>query len=120
MTGEPVKVFLRASVRFNQYDAQTINCYNIIIRKCDHMVPVWVLSSKWVFPFCSCLDIIGLKRLGRNHYNEARKGQMSSYPMEVWPGFETAVRQYEDQLMLCIENRFKMIRTESVWSVVGY
>ncbi|VDM67541.1 unnamed protein product [Strongylus vulgaris] len=39
--------------------------------------------------------------------------------MEIWPGFETAVRHYEqDELMLCIENRFKMIRTESVWEIM--
>ncbi|ETN70491.1 piwi domain protein [Necator americanus] len=40
--------------------------------------------------------------------------------MEVWPGFETAVRQYEDHLMLCIENRFKMIRTQSVWQIMCF
>ncbi|XGW10333.1 hypothetical protein V3C99_012093 [Haemonchus contortus] len=99
-TEEPVTVFLKASVRFSQNDSQTISCYNIIIR--------------------SCLDIIGLKRLGRNHFNEKEKSRLRDYNMEVWPGFETAVRQYEDQLMLCIENRFKMIRTESVWDVMNY
>ncbi|KAK5970160.1 hypothetical protein GCK32_018941, partial [Trichostrongylus colubriformis] len=100
ITKEPVTVFLKASVRFNQNDSQTINCYNIIIR--------------------SCLDLVGLKRLGRNHFNENEKSKLRDYNMEVWPGFETAVRQYEDQLMLCIENRFKMIRTESVWDVVSF
>ncbi|EPB67888.1 piwi domain protein [Ancylostoma ceylanicum] len=66
----------------------------------------------------SCLDIVGLKRLGRNHFDENEKAQLRDYEMEVWPGFETAVRQYEDQLMLCIENRFKMIRTQSVWEIM--
>ncbi|KAK6059061.1 hypothetical protein COOONC_03317 [Cooperia oncophora] len=100
VSNEPVTVSLKASVRFSQNDSQTINCYNIIIR--------------------SCLDMVGLKRLGRNHFNEKEKSRLRDYNMEVWPGFETAVRQYEDQLMLCIENRFKMIRTESVWDVMNY
>ncbi|KAK6012029.1 hypothetical protein OSTOST_22829, partial [Ostertagia ostertagi] len=99
-TEQPVTVSLKASVRFSQNDSQTINCYNIIIR--------------------SCLDMVGLKRLGRNHFYEKQKSKLRDYNMEVWPGFETAVRQYEDQLMLCIENRFKMIRTESVWDVVSF
>ncbi|EYC08353.1 hypothetical protein Y032_0066g3715 [Ancylostoma ceylanicum] len=98
LTKENVTVRLRASVRFSQNDPQTINCYNIVIR--------------------CCLDIVGLKRLGRNHFDENEKAQLRDYEMEVWPGFETAVRQYEDQLMLCIENRFKMIRTQSVWEIM--
>ncbi|KJH43427.1 piwi domain protein [Dictyocaulus viviparus] len=98
-TNEKINIRLRASVRFNQNDAQAINCYNIIIR--------------------SCMDMVGLKRLGRNHYDELQKVKLRDYDMEVWPGFETAVRQYEDRLMLCIENRFKMIRTQSVWELMN-
>ncbi|KAK6732202.1 hypothetical protein RB195_016529 [Necator americanus] len=100
LTGESVTVRLRASVRFTQNDAQTINCYNIVIR--------------------CCLDMVGLKRMGRNHFDEDEKAYLSDYNMEVWPGFETAVRQYEDHLMLCIENRFKMIRTQSVWQIMCF
>ncbi|CAJ0608303.1 unnamed protein product [Cylicocyclus nassatus] len=97
-TGEKIVVRLHRSVRFTQEDAQTINCYNIVIR--------------------NCLDMVGMKRLGRNHFDEMEKRRLDHYGMEVWPGFETAVRHYEDQLMLCIENRFKMIRTESVWEIM--
>ncbi|WKX94696.1 hypothetical protein Q1695_011735 [Nippostrongylus brasiliensis] len=100
VTEAPVVVTLKTSVRFTHNDAQTISCFNIIVR--------------------SCLDSIGLRRFGRHHYDEKQRVKLRDYHMEVWPGFETAIRQYEDQLMLCTENRFKLIRTDSVWEVMRY
>ena len=34
--------------------------------------------------------------------------------MEVWPGYETAIRLYGDSFLLCVENSFKVLRTQSV------
>ena len=63
--------------------------------------------------------MVGLKRLGRNYFDEQKMITLKEYDMEIWPGFEAAVRQNEKGLMLCIENRFKTISTQSVWDIVS-
>uniref|UniRef100_A0A1I7XF86 Piwi domain-containing protein n=1 Tax=Heterorhabditis bacteriophora TaxID=37862 RepID=A0A1I7XF86_HETBA len=88
LTGIPVAVKFKNSVRFGHNDVQAINCYNIVIHR--------------------CLDLIGYKQMGRNYFDTSRVIKVIEYCIEILPGYETVIRLYEDQLMLCIENRFKM------------
>ena len=44
---------------------------------------------------------------------------MRQYGVELWPGYESAVRLYEDGLLLCIENRFKVLRQQTVYDQVS-
>ncbi|EFO98399.1 hypothetical protein CRE_23165 [Caenorhabditis remanei] len=79
-------------------NAQTINIFYTIIRR--------------------CLDELSLTQLGRHYFNSKDARHVREYNMSILLRFETAIRIYEDQLMLCIENRFKMVRRDSMYDLV--
>ena len=99
-SGIPIEIRFKNSVRFSHNDPQAINVYNVILRR--------------------CFDQIGLKQMGRNYFDPTRSVTIPNYNMEVWPGYETAIRLYEDKLMLCIENRFKMLRLDNINMIVSF
>ncbi|VDM62915.1 unnamed protein product [Angiostrongylus costaricensis] len=99
-TSEEINIRLHSSTRLRQNHPQAIVCYNIVMK--------------------SCMDMIGLKRVGKSHHDDQEKIELRECHIELWPGFETAIKQCENRLMLCIENRFRVIRTQSVWDVMSY
>ena len=56
--------------------------------------------------------------MGRNYFDPRRGATVENYGLEVWPGYETAIRVYEAGLMLCVENRFKVLRTDNLLKIV--
>ncbi|CAO4361477.1 unnamed protein product [Caenorhabditis nigoni] len=93
-TGDLIRVIFKQTNRFLLDNAQTINIFNTIVRR--------------------CFDEMGLTQLGRHYFNSRDARNVREYNMSILPGFETAIRMYEDQLMLCVENRFKMVRRDSM------
>ncbi|CAA98113.1 Piwi-like protein 1 [Caenorhabditis elegans] len=81
--------------RFLVDDPQTINIFNTIIRR--------------------SFDALQLTQLGRNYFNWGDSRAVPDYNMSILPGYETAIRMYEENFMLCVENRFKMVREESMY-----
>ena len=39
--------------------------------------------------------------------------------LELWPGFATAIQQYEKQIMLCAEVTHKILRTDTVYDFLN-
>lgn len=60
------------------------------------------------------------KQVGRNFFDPARSASVDQYKLEIWPGYETAVRLHEEQLLLCVENRFKVLRKQTVLQMVRF
>ncbi|CAI5441474.1 unnamed protein product [Caenorhabditis angaria] len=97
-TGEPIVVKFKLSLRYSLNEAQTINVFNTIFRR--------------------CFDTLELLQLGRNYFDQSEQKSVRSHNMKVLPGYETAIRRYENQLMLCIENRFKMMRSDNMYQLI--
>ncbi len=38
--------------------------------------------------------------------------------LTVWPGYDTTIREYEDKLLLGIDTRFKIMRTDTAMQVM--
>ncbi|KAF1760646.1 hypothetical protein GCK72_008895 [Caenorhabditis remanei] len=98
LTGDLIRVIFKQTNRFLLDNAQTINIFNTIIRR--------------------CFDELKLTQLGRHYFNSKDARNVREYNMSILPGFETAIRMYEDQLMLCVENRFKMVRRDSMYDLL--
>ena len=43
----------------------------------------------------------------------------SLHRLELWPGFATAIQQYEKQIMLCAEVTHKILRTDTVYDFLN-
>lgn len=98
VTDQLIAVKFKFTNRFLLDNAQTINIFNTIIRR--------------------CFDEMNLTQLGRHYFNSRDGRKVQEYNMSILPGFETAIRMYETQLMLCVENRFKMVRRDSMYALV--
>ncbi|CAI4233150.1 unnamed protein product [Auanema sp. JU1783] len=94
-----ISVRIKPNVMFERNAPQAITCYNIILRR--------------------CLELVGFKQLCRHFYNPAQATKVTNYDLEVWSGYETAIKQYENDLMLCIENRFKVLRTKTFLDILN-
>lgn len=46
------------------------------------------------------------------------KVALREFAMELWPGYETSIRQHERDIMLCAEITHKVMRTETVYDIL--
>lgn len=38
--------------------------------------------------------------------------------MEIWPGYQTSIRQHEQDILLCCEITHKVMRTATVYNIL--
>lgn len=58
---------------------------------------------------------MNLQLVGRNYFDpEARDTSMRNHKLEIWPGYETSIRQHEHGILLCCEITHKVLRTDTV------
>ena len=73
--------------------------YNIIVRK--------------------CLQILNFEELGRQFYDRHQAIQMPHQRLELWPGYLTTMRNYENSLMLNVEVTHKVLRLDNCLSIIS-
>lgn len=64
-------------------DYHYIQVFNIIIRKCFHL--------------------IDLKLIGRDYFDPIAKIDIPEFKLQVLPGYKTTINQYEDRLLMVAE-----------------
>lgn len=42
------------------------------------------------------------------------KTRLNDFSLEIWPGFVTSIRQYEHNIMMCIDVSHKVLRQDTV------
>lgn len=80
-------------------------------------------ASHLLIPFYNivlrrCMKILKMCMVGRNYYDQACAQHVPKYKLQLWPGFVTAVREMEGGLMLNIDCSHKILRDETVLSVM--
>ncbi|XP_060658910.1 protein piwi [Drosophila nasuta] len=61
---------------------------------------------------------LNLEQVGRNLFDPHAKVSMREFSLELWPGYETSIRQHERDIMLCSEIAHKVMRTETVYDIL--
>ncbi|XP_029341114.1 LOW QUALITY PROTEIN: piwi-like protein Siwi [Acyrthosiphon pisum] len=61
-----------------------------------------------------CLRHLKLKMIGRHFYDPDAKIDMIQHKLQLWPGYETTIGRYEDNILLCAEISTKVMRQETV------
>lgn len=54
------------------------------------------------------------KMINRMYYDQAGEKKTDSGRFRVWPGFSTAIHQYDNGVMMCADLCFKLLRNDSV------
>ncbi|CAH0589121.1 unnamed protein product [Chrysodeixis includens] len=98
----------------NPFDNSKVKI-NIIFRrtrKLSEMIHIYNVIFK-----CIMKDL-QLVRFGRDHFNERAAVQIPQHRLEVWPGYVTAVDEYEGGLMLTLDSTHRVLRTQTVLSFI--
>ena len=93
-----VEMTIRLVGQIAHVDSTTLVFYNIVIRK--------------------CLESLKLEELGRHFYDRLAAVQLSTLRLELWPGFITSMRHHENDVLLCVEPIHKVLRMDSVLTVI--
>uniref|UniRef100_A0AAX7U5W5 Piwi-like protein 2 n=1 Tax=Astatotilapia calliptera TaxID=8154 RepID=A0AAX7U5W5_ASTCA len=80
-------------------------------------------SSDLCIPFYNVvlrrvMKIIGLKLVGRNHY-DPESASTGFSRLQVWPGYSTGIKRTDGGLYLCIDVSHKVLRNDSVLDVMN-
>lgn len=44
---------------------------------------------------------------------------MENFRMQLWPGYQTSIRQHENDILLCSEICHKVMRTETLYNILS-
>ncbi|CAB3384434.1 Hypothetical predicted protein [Cloeon dipterum] len=64
------------------------------------------------------LRMLNLKMIGRKFFDANAKINIPEFNMQLWPGYNTTVRQHEDGLLLSVSLIHKVMRTQTALDVI--
>ncbi|XP_036145933.1 piwi-like protein Siwi [Monomorium pharaonis] len=65
-----------------------------------------------------CLEYLRLQLVGRDYYDANNKVIINQFRLELWPGYITSIRQYENDVLLCAEISHKVMRQETLLHIL--
>jgi len=92
--GQVIEITIRLVEEIQPTDYHYMRFFNIVLR--------------------DVMKHMNLKLVGRNYFDPEAKVVMNKYKLELWPGYETSIRQHEDDILLCCEVTHKVLRTDTV------
>ncbi|XP_037958068.1 protein piwi [Teleopsis dalmanni] len=64
------------------------------------------------------MGTLNLQLVGRNFYDALAKINIKEFNLQLWPGYETAIRQHERGILLRAEIAHKAMRTETLYDIL--
>ncbi|XP_029662473.1 piwi-like protein Ago3 [Formica exsecta] len=61
---------------------------------------------------------LSLVRIGRQNFNPNSAQKLNQHRLEVWPGYVTAVNEYEGGLKLCLDSKHRVMRTDTIRDLI--
>ena len=68
--------------------------------------------------FKNIMKELKMTRIGQHYFSPARQVDVAKQGLQVWPGFTTAVHDFEDGLHLVIDVAHKVLRTQTCWQIM--
>ncbi|KAF7199718.1 piwi-like protein 2 isoform X1 [Nothobranchius furzeri] len=65
------------------------------------------------------MKILGLKLVGRNHYDPESAVVIDKHRLQVWPGYSTSIKRTDGGLYLSVDVSHKVLRNDSVLNVMN-
>ncbi|KAF3850609.1 hypothetical protein F7725_012381 [Dissostichus mawsoni] len=65
------------------------------------------------------MKIVGLKLVGRNHYDPESAIVLGKHRLQVWPGYSTAIKRTDGGLYLNVDVSHKVLRNDSVLNIMN-
>lgn len=114
----PVKlsdvVLLKSIRRTDNEDIQIkIQMTKILPPSSDLCIPFYNVVLRRI------MKIIGLKLVGRNHFDPESAVILGQHRLQVWPGFATSIKRLDGGLHLCVDVIHKVLRNDSVLDLMN-
>ncbi|XP_017059224.1 protein aubergine [Drosophila ficusphila] len=97
--GENIEVKIRAAGSVDATDNQQLQVLNLILRR--------------------AMEGLNLQLVSRNYFDPQAKINLENYRMELWPGYQTSIRQHESDILLCAEIAHKVMRTDTLYNILS-
>ncbi|XP_043284504.1 piwi-like protein Siwi [Venturia canescens] len=94
-----IQIVIRLVGDISKGDEHYLQFYNIIMRK--------------------CLEYLQLQLVGRNYFDARNKVEVPQYKLELWPGYETSIRQHETNILMCAEITHKVMRQQTLLDILN-
>lgn len=94
----------------NQNDSTTVQV-TIIYRRQMKVVDCMHLYNVM---FDRIMKILKFVRCGRKNFDPSEPKVIPQHKLEVWPGYVTAVDEYEDGIMMCVDVNHRVLSTATV------
>ncbi|CAG5096449.1 Similar to Siwi: Piwi-like protein Siwi (Bombyx mori) [Cotesia congregata] len=65
------------------------------------------------------LEHLHLQLVGRNYFDARAKVEIPEYRFELWPGYQTSIRQHERDVLMGVEITHKVMRQENLLDILG-
>ena len=92
--GQVVVITIRLVEEIQPTDFHYTQFFNIVLRR--------------------CMEKMKMQLVGRNYYDPGAKIALTQFKLELWPGYETSIRQHEQGILLCCDVSHKILRTDTV------
>ncbi|KAJ4439863.1 hypothetical protein ANN_07991 [Periplaneta americana] len=93
-----VRIMIREVGYLAFEDKQYVNIFNILLRRCLHS--------------------LHLQLVGRYYFDSSARIAVDNHRLELWPGYVTSIRQHETDLLLCTEITHKVMRQDTVHTLL--
>lgn len=68
--------------------------------------------------FNRVMHALNFVRIGQHNFNPNQAYDVRKHRLEVWPGYVTAIHEYEGGLKLCLDAKHRVMRTETVYDLM--
>ncbi|EDW76026.2 uncharacterized protein Dwil_GK14888 [Drosophila willistoni] len=98
-SGERFEVKIKHVGTVESGDSQQFQVLNLILRR--------------------AMEGLNLQLVSRNFFDPKAKINLENYRMELWPGYQTSIRQHESDILLCSEVAHKVMRTDTLFNILS-
>ncbi|EDV58944.1 protein aubergine [Drosophila erecta] len=97
--GENIEIKIKAVGSVDAVDAQQFQVLNLILRR--------------------AMEGLNLQLVSRNFFDPQAKINLENFRMQLWPGYQTSIRQHESDILLCAEIAHKVMRTDTLYNILS-
>ena len=59
-----------------------------------------------------------LKQIGRKYFNDRAHEDFNQWQLTVWPGYQTSLNQYKNNILINVDSCFKVVRETTVYQFI--
>jgi aubergine-like protein len=69
--------------------------------------------------FKNIMKELKMTRIGQHYFSQAKQIDVPNHALQIWPGYVTAVHEFEDGLYLVLDVAHKVLRSQTCWHLMN-